>query len=114
MSTSIFFPWELSIEMVDQARYRQSQQDCKGGQTISDNVGSSRNPLQGKVLTSSESSAYGLQATMEHSDYKTTSNMETTGDVRLKSPEVVSLLSDGTPRSSKSPADNHSQIKQKE
>lgn len=83
----------------------ESPQNCKGGQTISDNVGSWKNSLQGEVSAPSETSAYGLQATSERSDYKTGSNMETTGDVRLKSQQVVSLISDGTSRSSKSSVD---------
>jgi len=84
-----------------------NQQDCKGGQTISDNVGSSRNSINGKVLATSESRAKDLLATSERSDEKSVSNMETTGDVRLKPAEDVSLLNGGTPRSSKSPADNY-------
>lgn len=82
-----------------------SPQNSNGGQTISVNVGSSKNLLQEKVLASSETSAYGLQATSERGDYKTGSNMETTGDVRLNGSEVVSLLKPETPRSSKSSAD---------
>lgn len=92
-----------------------SQQNSNEGQTISDNMGSPKNSVHGKVSASSETRAYGLQATLEQSDYKSGSNMETIGDVRLKSSEVVSLLNDGTSRSSKSSADtpNKSQLENK-
>lgn len=75
------------------------------------NLGSQKNSMHRKVSAPSESRVYGLQATSERSDYKTVSNMETSGDVRLKSEQVVNLINDGTTRSS-STADTHNKIPQ--